>query len=272
MYSAFLRSCQRLYWLSLHSILEVIRQKFFWIVLWMILALLMSSAVLQVVDLSDQSLRFIADFGVGMIQILGTLLVVVLSVQLFSSGFETGTIWTLMSKPLFAWEYVFAKFAAIQLLMLVCLTLMSGTLAWQLYLNAGVVDEVQYLAIALYGFVQWLKFSIFSGLALLLAAIFRHMLLAIMLTLVCVCVSHLRVLVFGPASLEFHQGASWMAAISLCLPDSRLFQLPTAAFTASKELPVLDYLALILYALTYCALYLSLAIWGFKKRQQNTLA
>ena len=172
---ASFRSCLRVYWLSVHSMLEVIRQKFFWIVLWMILALFMSSALLQFIDLSDQNVKFIADFGVGMIQLFGTLLVVVLSVQLFSSGFENGTIWTLLSKPMLALEYVVAKFCAIQLLMLVCLTLMSGTLAWQLYLYAGTADELQYLAIAKYGFLQWLKFSIFSSLALMLAAIFgRH--------------------------------------------------------------------------------------------------
>ena len=74
----------------------------------------------------------------------GTLLVVVLSVQLFSSGFESGTIWTLLSKPMLA-EYVVAKFCAIQLLMLLCLTLMSGTLAWQLYLYAGTTTSCSIL-------------------------------------------------------------------------------------------------------------------------------
>ena len=53
----------------------------------MILALFMSSALLLFIDLSDQNVKFIADFGVAMIQLFGTLLVVVLSVQLFSSGF-----------------------------------------------------------------------------------------------------------------------------------------------------------------------------------------
>ena len=180
-YLASFRSCLRVYWLSVHSMMEVIRQKFFWIVLWMIFALFMSSALLQFIDLSDQNVKFIADFGVGIIQLFGTLLVVVLSVQLFSSGFESGTIWTLMSKPMLAAEYVLGKFCAIQLLMLVCLTLMTGTLAWQLYLYAGTADDLQYFAIAKYGFLQWLKFSIFSSLALMLAAIFRQTLLAIML-------------------------------------------------------------------------------------------
>lgn len=269
---ASFRSCLRVYWLSVHSMMEVIRQKFFWIVLWMILALFMSSALLQFIDLSDQNVKFIADFGVGMIQLLGTLLVVVLSVQLFSSGFENGTIWTLLSKPMLAVEYVVAKFCAIQLLMLVCLTLMSGTLAWQLYLYAGAADELQYLAIAKYGFLQWLKFSIFSSLALMLAAIFRQTLLAIMLSLLCLLISHLRVVVWGPSSFDFREGASWMRAISQCVPDNRLFQWPTAAFTGPGDLPALDYSLLIVYALTYCVLYLSVAIWGFKKRQFNSLA
>lgn len=272
LYLASFRSCQRVYWLSLHSVLEVIRQRFFWVVLGMILALFMSSALLQFIDLSDQNMKFIADFGVGMIQLLGTLLVVVLSVQLFSSGFETGTIWTLLSKPMLAWEYVVAKFCAIQLLMLVCLTLMSGTLAWQLYLHAGAADELQYLAIVGYGLLQWLKFSIISSLALMLAALFRQTLLAIMLTLLCVLISHLRVVVWGPSSWEFHEGASWMRAISQCVPDNRLFQCTTAAFLEPGEFPSLNYLMLIVYALTYCALYLSVASWGFRKRQLNSLA
>ena len=269
---ASFRSCQRVYWLSFHTVLEVIRQRFFWVVLGMILALFMSSALLQFIDLSDQNIKFIADFGVGMIQLLGTLLVVVLSVQLFSSGFETGTIWTLLSKPMLAWEYVVAKFCAIQLLMLVCLTLMSGTLAWQLYLHAGAADELQYLAIVGYGLLQWLKFSIISSLALMLAALFRQTLLAIMLTLLCVLISHLRVVVWGPSSWEFHEGASWMRAISQCVPDNRLFQFPTAAFLGPGEFPSLNYLMLIVYALIYCALYLSVASWGFRKRQLNSIA
>lgn len=272
LYLVPMRSCQRVYWLSVHSVLEVIRQKFFWIVLWMIVGLFMSSALLQFVDLSDQNVQFIADFGVGMIQLLGTLLVVVLSAQLFSSGFESGTIWTLLSKPMLAWEYVVAKFCAIQLLMLVCLALMSGTLAWQLYLHAGAADELQYLAIAGYGLLQWLKFSIYSSLALMLAAVFRQTLLAIMLTLLCVLISHLRVFVWGPSSLEFREGASWLRTISQCVPDNRLFQCPTAAFMEPGEFPAFDDLTLIVYALAYSALYLSVAVWGFKKRQLNSIA
>lgn len=268
---AAFRSCQRVYWLSLHSVLEVIRQKFFWIILGMVLALFMSSALLQFIDLSDQNVKFTADFGVGMIQLLGTLLVVILSVQLFSSGFEAGTIWTLLSKPLLAGEYVVAKFCAIQLLMLLCLTLMSGTLAWQLYTHAGADEELQFLVIAEYGFLQWLKFSIFSSLALMLAALFRQTVLAIMLTLLCVLISHLRVVVWGPSSWEFCEGASWMRAISQCVPDNRLFQCPTAAFMEPSDLPTFDYLMLVVYVLTYCALYLGVAIWGFKKRQLNSL-
>ena len=65
LYLAAFRSYLRVYWLSVHSMVEVIRQKFFWIVLWMILALFMSSALLQFIDLSDQNVKFIADFGWG---------------------------------------------------------------------------------------------------------------------------------------------------------------------------------------------------------------
>ena len=93
-----------------------------------------------------------------------------------------------------------------------------------------------------------------------------------MLSLLCVLISHLRVVVWGPSSFDFREGASWMRAISQCVPDNRLFQWPTAAFTGPGDLPALDYSLLIVYALTYCALYLSVAIWGFKKRQFNSLA
>ena len=149
---------------------------------------------------------------------------------------------------------------------------MSASLAWQLYVYSAASIEVFYLSIALFSFLQWLKFSIFSSLALLFAVIFRHSILAIMLTLLCVLISHVRVLILGPSRLDFPKGDEWLRYMSHCLPDSRLFQFPSAAFTKQVDLSAHDCLALIVYALTYCALYLSLAIWGFKKRQLNTCA
>ena len=44
------------------------------------------------------------------------------------------------------------------------------------------------------------------------------------------------------------------------------------SFYRAWRFTALDYSLLIVYALTYCALYLSVAIWGFKKRQFNSLA
>ena len=134
--------------------------KIFWIVLWMILALFMSSA-LPVYRFIRPKCEVHCRFWGGDDSAFGTLLVVVLSVQLFSSGFERDDL-DLAVQTDAGCGVCGGKICAIQL-PIQCLTLMSGTLAWQLYLYAGTTDELQYLAIAKYGFLQWLKFSIFKS-------------------------------------------------------------------------------------------------------------
>ena len=101
--------------------MEVIRQKFLDCLV-DDLALFMSSALLQFIDLSDQNVKFIADFGVGMIQLWDTFGGCSQCSVIFS-----GLKWDdlTLHQPMLAVEY--GKICAIQLLMLCCLTLMSGT-------------------------------------------------------------------------------------------------------------------------------------------------
>lgn len=271
-----LRALSRVYWLAFNTGLEAIRQKFLGVVLGITLALLISSYVMTSFDLSEQRLQFIAEFGFAIIHLFGTVLVVVLSVQLFLSEFEKGTVWILLAKPLRVWEYVGAKFCAIQFLMFGCLLFWCTSLAGLLHTYSSENPEhgggLQYGLFFLYGGLQWLKFSMYSSIALFLASIARHALLAVMLALLAVIISQIRVLVLGPLRSDFGLLDWFLLRVSQLFPDGRLFRFQTDAIFDETALVGTDWPILFAYSCAYSVVYLALATWGFRQRQLQSMA
>jgi ABC-type transport system involved in multi-copper enzyme maturation permease subunit len=98
-----------------------------------------------------QSAKIIKDFGIGLIEIFGVLIVIFVGSRIFHQEVERKTIFSIMSKPVSSLEFVTGKFLGLYYLIVIvqCLLLAIFLIFSKLYL--GVIDI--YLLNVLYFFL-----------------------------------------------------------------------------------------------------------------------
>src|SRR5207249_3286023 len=70
-------------------------------------------------------IKFIKDFGFGVIKIFGTLIAIVGTAQLLPLELENRTIYPILAKPVFRSEFLLGKFVGMSALLLLTLVLMG---------------------------------------------------------------------------------------------------------------------------------------------------
>lgn len=74
---------KNIFWIARNTFVEAVRQKFFSFLLLLGVGLIALSLAMTNFDFGDSELKFIADFGFGGVFLFGSVLAVVMSVQLF---------------------------------------------------------------------------------------------------------------------------------------------------------------------------------------------
>ena len=93
-----------------NTLREAVRQRVFGFLLLLALGLVLGVHFFQEFNFGTPELRFIADLGFGAIGLLGAVLAVTATAQLFFSELENRTVLTLLAKPLGHAEFVLGKF------------------------------------------------------------------------------------------------------------------------------------------------------------------
>ena len=103
---------------------EVIRQKFFYIlVIFGITVLVLSKVFVQFS--STEQIKFVKDFGLAAITMFGAMIAIVSTAQLLPMELENRTIYPILAKPVFRAEFLFGKYLGMTLLLLFTVLLMS---------------------------------------------------------------------------------------------------------------------------------------------------
>ncbi|MBI4025952.1 MAG: ABC transporter permease subunit [Verrucomicrobia bacterium] len=116
----------RMWTIGRNTMTEVIRQKFFYILVIFAIVVLMSSVYLsQFSSLEIDRAKFIKDFGLAAITVFGAIIAMVGTSQLLPLELENRTIYPILAKPVFRGEFLLGKYAGMAMLLLLTVVLMG---------------------------------------------------------------------------------------------------------------------------------------------------
>ncbi len=227
-----------IFWISKNTFLEAVRQKFFSFLLFLVVALTAISVGISGFDFGSNELKFIADFGFGGLFLFGSILAVVMTVQLFFAEIENRTAITLLSKPVNRSAFIVGKFFGIWLLLGVFVLILSAILALVLALrqpilaaealSKGVPEPfLSFSGLAIFAALQWIRLGIVAALTIALTSFSGTYLYAIVISFCGLLISQLQYILQDVASAEKTALPLKIAALAVTkfLPNLQIFNL-----------------------------------------------
>ncbi len=174
-------SLRRTYWIARVTFLEAVRQRLFSFLLLLGAALAGSSVAFRFLNFGQGELKFVADFGFGIMFLFGSLLAVVMTAQLLFAELDNRTALTLLAKPVGRSEFLLGKFLGVWAVLGVFIALLCGVLGAVLLARASEVaalaeaagrvpPQVDAGGLAVFALLQWLRLGLVAALTLLVAA------------------------------------------------------------------------------------------------------
>lgn len=257
---------------------EAVRMKLFLALVILALAAFSSSFVFESFNFGSSELKFIADFGFGGISLFGSVLTVLISVQLFMGEMEHRTILTLLAKPVRRSEYVVGKalgclgaISSFVAMLIIALALALWIRESQLmamepeFFPEGRI--VPYLDLLLYGVVQVFRFAILSALVILFCTYASSPLFAMLMGLLVWVAGQMQHLALDAWNATHSLlGRTLYALVSLILPNFHLFDLGDK-LALGEGIAAATYGKAIVYAALYVGFYLMIACLSFKRRE-----
>ena len=128
---------RRTHWIARITFLEAVRQRLFSFLLLLGAALAVSSVAFRFLNFGHGELKFVADFGFGILFLFGSLLAVVMTAQLLYAELDNRTALTLLAKPVSRSEFLLGKFFGVWAVLGVFIVLLCSILAGVLLTRAA---------------------------------------------------------------------------------------------------------------------------------------
>jgi ABC-2 type transport system permease protein len=268
----------RVGWIAHNTLREAAREKLFHLFLLLGFAGVVGARGLRDFAFGMSELKFVADCGFGAIALFGALLAIVVPARLFFREVDTGTLLTLLAKPVRRAEFLLGKFLAVVALTAVFCGFLTVLLAAVLWTRESELlrqmpetflrgERIGFGAVLLGGFLQWLKLCVLTAFVLLIASFAETELFVVACGFAVLIICHLQHLVRGfygrGAPSLGRQAAMFVADV---FPNFQLFDLP-AAVASSSALAWPSVVRIAVYALGYVVAACGLAIFSFRRRE-----
>lgn len=244
---------RRVGWVARQALAEALRMR-----LTVLFALGGAMLVLMALRLREfnfghAELKFISDFGLGAIGLMGTLLAALGTAHLFFSDIHGGVIGCLFTRTLRRWEYVTGKLVGVMALLalyvFVLVAVLALVIAWREREVAGNFFPLARLLQA--GALVWLKLSLVAVMTLTVCTYAGSMLFAALAGLMLALVAQLR-----PLAQAAH-GLVWLRV----WPNLGVFDVEPLLNGLAVSLP-----SLLLYWLGYMVLFTGVAAYVCHQR------
>lgn len=227
-----------------------------------LLALTGAGLVLMALWLRDfnfgaTELKFIADFGLGVIGLLGTLLAALGTAHLYFRDVEGGLAAVVLTRRLRRGEYLAGKLIGVAALLALFTAALALVLAGLLTMRAGQLGVV---AVPLPLVLQacalvWLKLTLVAGMTLFMCSYAGSALFATSAGLMLAVVAHLR---------PFTQAEGWLSWLRLW-PNLGLFD--AEPLLAGARLDIVGLCGLAGYWAVFMFVFVGLATYVFRRRE-----
>ncbi len=239
---------------------EGIRDRIYLIFFFFAIILLLFSLFLSMLVIGDPT-KVIADFGMGVMSLLGILIVIFVGGPSFSKELQKRTVISVLSKPisreeflvgkLFGiWSNVFVNLLAMAVLLFL-LILAKGVMIWGIFVQA---------------FLLFLEMGILTAVDLMFSS-FTTSFLAMLFTLSFYVVVHLTTTIEKASqSLSSPISKAVVRYIAYLLPNFDYFNLKNQV-VYGLNVPPLFYCKSFVYFLALIIFFTILAVWVFKKKE-----
>lgn len=247
----------RVWLVAAHTLTEALRLR-----LTVLLAVCGAGLVLLALGLQDfnfgaAELKFIADFGLGVISLLGTLLAALGMAHLYFRDIEGGLAACVLTRSVRRGEYLAGKLVGVAAMLAVFVAALALVLAGILAVRGA---QLGAMFIPLPLFLQacalvWFKVTLVAAMTLLVCSYAGSALFASWAGLMLAVVAHLR---------PFTSAGGWLSWLRLW-PNLGVFD--AEPLLAGSELGGAGLLALVGYWLTFMALFGVLSAYVFRRRE-----
>ncbi|HLP09411.1 MAG TPA: ABC transporter permease [Opitutaceae bacterium] len=264
--------------LAEHAFREAVRQRVFQFTTLLAAVLVLGSLGLRELDFGGAEAKFVADFGHGALVLFGSVLTIVMTVQLLGGELENRTVLPVLARPVRRSEFICGKFLGAWAVVLVFCAVVTALLLLALWLcgvatvaapgEAPVVRggaAAPYAAVLLGGALQAVKFALLTAMVLLVGSYAQTSLFAQASSFLVLVICHLQYL----ARDAWQSGGSWAARlggglIGFVFPNFQLFGGELLGGDAA-DLALAGRVAA--YGALYTAVFLGLAVWSFRRRE-----
>lgn len=146
--------------IAVNTFKEAIRNKILYSLIFFAFVMMALSLVLDQVTIGQRN-KIIKDLGLGSINIFGTIIAIVVGINLVYKELEKRTIYPLLAKPVGRSQFLIGKYVGIILTLAVETLLMASFLFFLVWIYEGIFDT--YLPIAI--FMIFIEISITAALA-----------------------------------------------------------------------------------------------------------
>lgn len=220
-------------------------------------ALVLTALWLRDFNFGATELKFIADFGLGVISLFGTLLAALGTAHLYFRDVEGGLAAVVLTRRLRRGEYLAGKLAGVAALLALFTVALALVLAGLLVVRAAQLGMafVPLPLILQACALVWLKLTLVAGMTLFVCSYAGSALFAASAGLMLAVAAHLR---------PFTQAEGWLAWLRLW-PNLGLFD--AEPLLAGARLDVAGLLGLTAYWAVFMLLFVGLATHVFRRRE-----
>ncbi len=220
--------------------------------------LVLAALWLREFNFGTAELKFIGDFGLGAVGLLGTLLAALVTAQLFFNDLAGGAVYCVLTRPVRRWEYLAGQLAGVAALLALFTAalglLVAGLLVWRgAQLGAAPFAVPAFLCACA---VQWLKLTLVSAMTLLVCSYAGTALFASCAGLLLALAAHLRPLISAGGR------TAWLRL----WPNLALFD-ADSLFASGQPPSGTVMLGVATYWAAYVVLFGTLAAYVFKRRE-----
>lgn len=255
--------------IALNAFKESVRDRVLYNIVFLGLILVLSSTILGDWSVFDKS-QVISYFSLGVMSISGLMMAIFVGISLVTKEIRQKTVLTLLSKPVSRAQFLLGKYFGLLLVLVIHLTLMALLFFMLLWLNDAEITWGLAGAVLLVFF----ELSIVVSIAILFST-FSSPILSALFTLGFYVSGHLSGDVIrqmnnmqwanGESLTEFHWNTFLVKSIHYLLPDLEKFNI-SSQVVSGMNVPISTYLIQGLYAGAYAAVFMSIAIWWFSRK------
>ncbi|MGN0834365.1 MAG: ABC transporter permease subunit [Candidatus Spyradosoma sp.] len=263
-----------------NTFLEAVRQKFFNFLLLLGLALTLVSVGLSGLNFGGTELKFVADFGFGGLFLFGSVLAVVMSVQLFFAEIDNRTAITLLAKPVSRASFVLGKFFGVWLLLGVFTLILAALLGLVLALRQpalaaqaaarGMPEPFLSLGgLAVFALVQWARLGVVAAMTMAFTSFSQTYLYAVVVSFCGLLIAQLQYVLQDVAVSEKSSEAAKLGAAALAkvVPNLQLFNVGPQLTLERAGLPAETLWEIFGYGAVWIAAPLVVTLWFFRSRE-----